>query len=127
MKQRAAELKAQKSAKNAQALEANVLGAIAEMAPADRVIAERIHAIVKEVAPQLGSKTWYGFPAYTRDDKVVLHFQPAAKFNTRFPTFGFSDAACLDDGTMWPVAFAITALTKENEQVIADLIRKAAG
>lgn len=100
---------------------------IAEMGESDRVIAERIHAIVAEVAPQLVAKTWYGQPAYTKDGKVVCFFQAASKFKTRYATLGFQDAAALDEGTMWSTSWAITALTKADETMIASLVKRAAG
>lgn len=124
MKERAKELKANASK---EAAEKDVLKKIAEMSADDRAIAERVHAIVKESAPQLGMKTWYGQPAYTRDGEVVVFFQAASKFKTRYSTLGFSDAAKLDDGTMWPNAFAITKLTAADEKTIAALVKKAAG
>jgi uncharacterized protein YdhG (YjbR/CyaY superfamily) len=107
--------------------EADVLEKIAEMSDGDRVMAERIHALVKENAPGLSAKTWYGMPAYAKGDKVVCHFQPAAKFKTRYATFGFSDKANLDDGAMWPVAFALTELTPDVEERLSQLVRQAAG
>jgi uncharacterized protein YdhG (YjbR/CyaY superfamily) len=108
--------------------EAEVLAKIAEFKDPDRKLAERIHAIVKEVAPQLQSKTWYGMPAYARaDGKTVCFFQNAAKFKTRYATLGFSDQAKLDDGNMWPNAYALTTLTAADEKAIAALIRRAAG
>ena len=88
-------------------------------------MAERLHALVKDAAPELSAKTWYGMPAYTKDGKVVCHFQPAQKFKTRYATFGFSDKANLDEGAMWPVAFALTELTPDVEARIAELVRKA--
>ena len=124
MKERAKELKAQASTAEA---EADTLAKIAEMPPADRAIAERVHAIVKENAPQLLPKTWYGQPAYARNGVVVLFFQSSAKFNTRYNTLGFSDAAQLDDGTMWPSSYAITSLTAADEKVLVALVKKAAG
>ncbi|HEY8591002.1 MAG TPA: DUF1801 domain-containing protein, partial [Naasia sp.] len=118
MKQRAAELRKAKSrAKGAGKAAADlqdVLDAIAAMEPADRAIAERLHAIVTATAPELAPKTWYGFPAYARDGKIVAFYQPAAKFKTRYPTLGFNDEARLDDGTMWPTAYAITEMTDAN-------------
>jgi len=95
------------------------------MPEADRVIAERIHAIVKEHAPGLAPKTWYGMPAYAKDGKVVCFFQSAQKFKTRYATFAFNDAANLDDGAMWPTAFALTELTAADEARIAALVKKA--
>jgi hypothetical protein len=105
--------------------EADVLAKIAEMTGTDRDMAERIHAIVKQSAPGLSSRTWYGQPAYARDDKVVCFFQSSEKFKTRYATFGFSEDAHLDDGGMWPVAFALTKLTAADEARIAALVKKA--
>lgn len=107
--------------------ERDVLAKIAEMPEADRVIAERLHAIVKASAPSLTPKTWYGMPAYTRDGDVVCFFQPAAKFKARFAMLGFSDKAHLDDGVMWPVYYALTELTPAAEAEITQLVQKAAG
>ena len=130
MKERTKELKAEakrgKSADKAAKDEAAVLEKIAEMSDADRALAERIHQIVKDNAPSLAPKTWYGMPAYAKDGKVVCFFTSAEKFNTRYATFGFDAAANLDDGTMWPTAFAVTELTAADEAKLADLVRKAA-
>ena len=90
-------------------------------------MATRVHAIITAAAPELAPKTWYGMPAYTRNDKVVCHFQPAAKFKTRYATLGFSDLARLDDGNMWPNAFALMKLTPAEEKRIAALVRQAVG
>ena len=128
MKERAAELKAEAGppkGKAAKELKA-ALDAIAAMPDDDRAIAERIHAIVTETAPNLAPKTWYGMPAYARDGKVVVFFSAASKFNTRYASLGFEEAANLDEGTMWPVSFAITKLTKADEKLIADLVKRAA-
>ena len=105
--------------------EAEVLAKIAEMSESDRVIAERIHAIVKASAPDLSPKTWYGMPAYARDGKTVCFFTPADKFKERYATLGFNAAANLDEGTMWPTAFALTKLTAADEARIAALLKKA--
>jgi len=127
MKERAAELKAEAKQKDkAAAGEKDLLKKIAEMPESDKKIATRIHELVKENAPQLVPKTWYGQPAWTKDDKVVLFFQSAAKFKTRYATLGFQDPANLDDGTMWPTSFAVTALTSADETTLAALIAKAA-
>ena len=107
--------------------ERDVLEKISEMDDADRVMAERIHAIVTASAPDLTPRTWYGMPAYAKDGTIVCHFQPAQKFKTRYPTLGFSDKANLDDGNMWPVAYALKKLTKADEATIAALVKKAAG
>ena len=104
-----------------------LLGKIAEMEDADRVMAERLHILVGEAAPELTPKTWYGMPAYAKDGKVVLFFKPAAKFKARYATLGFSDSAALDDGSMWPTEFALTTLTADGEKKIAALVRQAAG
>jgi uncharacterized protein YdhG (YjbR/CyaY superfamily) len=122
MKERAKELKA--AAKKADG-ESDVLAKIAEMPEPDRAIAERLHAIIKANAPALSPKTWYGMPAYATDDKVVCFFQAAQKFNTRYASFGFSDEANLDEGAMWPVAFALKELTAAEEAKIAALVKKA--
>jgi uncharacterized protein YdhG (YjbR/CyaY superfamily) len=121
MKERAKELKAGKADGDA-----DVLAKIAEMTPADRAMAERVHAIVKASAPDLEPRTWYGMPAYAnKDGKVVCHFQPAQKFKTRYATLGFSDKASLDDGDMWPVAYALKELTADDEARIAMLVKQA--
>ena len=102
-----------------------VLEKIAEMKGSDHTLAKRIHAIIKESAPALSPKTWYGMPAYTKDDKIVCFFQPAQKFKTRYATLGFNDSANLDDGGMWPVAFALKELTATEEAKIVALVKKA--
>ena len=128
MKDHAKELKdAKKRGDKAAEGEADVLAKIKEMPKADREMAERIHAIVKESAPQLESKTYYGMPAYTRDGKVIAFFKPASKFKMRYATFGFEDGASLDDGEMWSTSYALTKLTAAGEKRIAELIKKAAG
>ena len=129
MRERAQELKAESrrgsAAKKAAAAEEAVLAKIAEMPEPDRSMAERIHAIVKAAAPALAPRTWYGMPAYARDDKVVCFFTPASKFDERYATFGFNAAANLDDGNMWPTSFALTELRAAEEQRIAELVKKA--
>jgi uncharacterized protein YdhG (YjbR/CyaY superfamily) len=105
--------------------ESDVLAKIAEMPGPDRVIAERIHAIVKDSAPDLAPRTWYGMPAYARDGNVVCFFQPAQKFRTRYATLGFSDKANLGDGAMWPVTYALAELTADDEAKIITLVKKA--
>jgi len=105
--------------------ESDVLAKIAEMAPADRALAERIHAIVKATAPQLVSRTWYGMPAYAKDGNVVCFFQPGQKFKTRYATLGFSDKAQLDEGAMWPNSYALTELTAADEARITELVKRA--
>ncbi|MBB5867311.1 uncharacterized protein YdhG (YjbR/CyaY superfamily) [Allocatelliglobosispora scoriae] len=127
MKERAKELKAASRRKAGQDEENSVLEKIAEMPGPDRVLAERIHAIVKANAPALAPKLWYGMPAYARDGKVVCFFQAAQKFKSRYATLGFNDTADLDDGVMWPTAFALTELTAAGEKKIAALVKKAAG
>jgi len=128
MKERARELKAQaRAGKDRAAGEADVLARIAEMPDPDRSMAERLHAIVTATAPSLSPKTWYGMPAYARDGKVVCFFQGAHKFKARYATLGFNDAAQLDEGSMWPTAFALTELTAHEEESIAALLRRATG
>jgi len=128
MKERAKELReAEKRKGKADAGEKDLLSKIAEMPEPDKGIATRIHELVKESAPDLLPKTWYGQPAWAnKDDKVVLFFQSAAKFGTRYATLGFQDPANLDDGSMWPTSFAVTALTAADEKKLAALIAKAA-
>ncbi len=105
--------------------ESALLAKIAEMAKPDRAIAERLHAVIKASAPVLSSTLWYGMPAYARDGKVICFFQPAQKFKTRYATFGFSDKAHLDEGTMWPNAYALTELTAADEKRVGALVKKA--
>jgi len=107
--------------------EAEVLEKIAEMPEPDRSIAKRLHTIVKTTAPVLAPRTWYGMPAYAKDGKIVCFFQGSSKFKTRYATFGFSDAATLDDGAMWPTSFALTELTPDVEAKIAALVKRAVG
>jgi uncharacterized protein YdhG (YjbR/CyaY superfamily) len=122
MKERAKELKAQAAkADGEEALRA----AIAKMQGRDRAMAKRVHAIVMASAPELSPKTWYGMPAYAKDGEVVCFFQDAGKFKTRYATFGFSDAAKLDQGALWPVTFALKELTAADEKKIATLVKKA--
>ena len=102
-----------------------MLAKIAEMKESDRAMAERLHAIIKASAPALWPKTWYGMPAYAKDGKVVCFFKSAGKFNSRYATFGFEDAANLDDGAMWPTSFALTELTAADETRIGALVKKA--
>ena len=128
MRARAQEQKAEARAdKNRADGESAALAAIAAMTGRDRAMAERIHAIVKANAPALWAKTWYGMPAYARDGKVVCFFKCAQKFNTRYATFGFSDAANLDEGAMWPIEFALMELTTADEERIAALVKRAMG
>ena len=107
--------------------ESDVLAKIAELSDSDRALAERLHALIKEHAPDLVPRTWYGMPAYARDGDVVCHFQSAQKFKTRYATIGFSDKANLDDGAMWPVAYALQELTPAVEERIVALLQKAVG
>src|SRR6478609_10567563 len=125
MKERAAELRAEgkKGAKRADDLQ-NQLDKIAEMPDEDRVLAERIHAIVTSVAPELDPKTWYGMPAYGRNGKAILFFKPAAKFGARYSNLGFNDGAQLDDGNMWPTEYAITTLTDADVARVEELVRR---
>jgi uncharacterized protein YdhG (YjbR/CyaY superfamily) len=122
MKERAKELKA--AGRQAEA-ESEVLAKIAEMQEPDRAMAERLHAVIKASAPALSPKLWYGMPAYAKDGKIVCFFQPARKFKTRYATFGFNATATLDEGTMWPTAFALTELTAPDEARIGALMKKA--
>jgi uncharacterized protein YdhG (YjbR/CyaY superfamily) len=127
MKERAKELKAEARGKKARAEgEADLLAKIAEMPKSDRVMAKRLHEIVKATAPDLTPRTWYGMPAYANDDgKVVCFFQSAQKFKSRYATLGFSDKANLDNGAMWPTSFALTELTGAEEKKIGALVKKA--
>ena len=126
MKERAQELKAEaRRAKSKADGEGDLLAKIAEMPEPDRVMAERLHAIVKAAAPDLMPKTWYGMPAYAKDGKVVCFFQSAAKFGARYATFGFNDTANLDDGAMWPTSFALKELTAADEAKIGALVKRA--
>jgi uncharacterized protein YdhG (YjbR/CyaY superfamily) len=122
MKERAKELKAAAKAADS---EKAVLDKIAEMPESDRVIAERVHAIVKDNAPGITAKLWYGMPAYAKDGKNVCFFQAAEKFDSRYATFGFEDKANLDDGAMWPTAFALKELTPAVEATLAELVKRA--
>jgi len=125
MKERAQELKtAARRGKDADA-ESDVLAKIAEMPEPDRVIAERLHALIKANAPVLVPRLWYGMPAYAKDGKVLCFFQSAAKFKSRYATLGFSDEANLDEGTMWPTYFALKKLTAADEKKVGALIKKA--
>jgi uncharacterized protein YdhG (YjbR/CyaY superfamily) len=105
--------------------ESDVLAKIAEMPEADRVLAERLHAVIKASAPALTSRTWYGMPAYAKDGKIVLFFQSAQKFKTRYATLGFSDEANLDEGDMWPTSYALRKLTAADEAKIGTLVKRA--
>ncbi len=129
MKERAQELKAS-ARRGSRADEADgesaVLAKIAEMTDADRIMAERLHAIIKASVPALAPRTWYGMPAYAKDGKVLCFFQTAQKFKTRYATLGFSDAANLDEGAMWPTSYALTELTAADEARIGELVKQAA-
>ncbi|WP_327683473.1 iron chaperone [Kitasatospora sp. NBC_00458] len=131
MKEHAKEMKAASRrgsrADKAAEAERDVLAKIAEMPDSDRVMAERVHALVAANAPGLAPKLWYGMPAYALDGKVVCFFQSAEKFKARYATLGFSDLAKLDEGTMWPAAFALTEVTAEAEAQIAELLKRAVG
>jgi uncharacterized protein YdhG (YjbR/CyaY superfamily) len=120
MKERARELKSAADGESA------VRDALAKMTPHDRAIGKRLHALVKDAAPELSPKTWYGMPAYAnKDGKVVCFFRDAGKFKERYAMFGFNDSANLDQGSMWPIAFALTELTEAEERKIASLVKKA--
>jgi len=129
MKERAQELKAE-ARRGRRAMKADgegdVLARIAEMPEPDRAMAERLHAIIKASAPALSPRTWYGMPAYAKDGNVVCFFQSAHKFKARYAMFGFSDKANLDEGTLWPVAFALNELTADDEARLGALVKKAA-
>ena len=126
IKERAQELKAGRRGSRSKAdPEAAVLAKIAEMPEPDRALAERVHALIRAAAPGLVPKLWYGMPAYAKDGKVLCFFQSAEKFDTRYATLGFNDVARLDDGTMWPTAYALTELTPADEKRISALVEKA--
>jgi uncharacterized protein YdhG (YjbR/CyaY superfamily) len=122
MKERLRELKAEREGA---AGESDVLAAIAKMPQSDRAMAKRLHALIKDTAPDLAPKTWYGMPAYAKDGKVVCFFKSAHKFKSRYATFGFEEAANIDEGAMWPTSFALTKLTSADEAKIAKLVKKA--
>jgi uncharacterized protein YdhG (YjbR/CyaY superfamily) len=126
LKERTAELRAAGRGKKADG-ESDLLAKIAEMAEPDRVLAERLHALVTAAAPQLTAKTWYGMPAYALDGQVLCFFQPAAKFKARYATLGFNDNAKLDDGALWPTAYALTTLGDAEAAAITTLVKKAVG
>ena len=121
MRARARELKANEDGESA------VRAAIAKMSPQDRAIAKRLHELIKGTAPELTPKTWYGMPAYAKDGKVVCFFRDAGKFKERYAMFGFNDSAKLDQGSMWPIAFALTKLSAADEKKIGALVKKAVG
>jgi len=122
MRERAKELKA---SKDKAAAEKDALAQIAKMAPSDRAMAKKIHAIVKKTAPELAPRTWYGMPAYSNDENVVCYFRPAEKFKSRYATLGFSDRANLDKGEMWPTDFALKKITPAEEKKITALVKQA--
>jgi len=127
MQERARELRTAKRGGAKADLEPEVLAKIAEMSEPDRGLAQRVHELVREAAPQLKPRTWYGMPAYAKDGKVLCFFQAAGKFDARYASFGFNDVAALDDGPMWPTAFALVELTPEVEARITELVTRAAG
>ena len=122
MKDRARELKAGQAD-----AESEVLAKLAGMPPADRALGEELHALIKAAVPDLEPRLWYGMPAYSKNGKLLCHFQAAQKFKTRYATLGFSDSAQLDDGAVWPVAYAVTKLTAVDKKKIAALVKQAAG
>jgi uncharacterized protein YdhG (YjbR/CyaY superfamily) len=127
MRERARELKAESKSRGAREEgERDLLTKIAEMPASDRAMAERLHALITAVAPDLSPKTWYGMPAYAKNGKLVCFFKAAAKFNSRYATFGFEEEAHLDDGTMWPTSYALKKLTAADEAKIGALVKKAA-
>jgi uncharacterized protein YdhG (YjbR/CyaY superfamily) len=127
MRERAKELQAEGRGKGKADGESDVLAKIAEMQGSDRDMAERLHRLIKESAPELSPKTWYGMPAYAKDGQIVCFFQSAEKFKARYATFGFNDTANLDDGAMWPTSFALKELTTAEEARISALVKQAAG
>jgi len=126
MKERAREMKAARGGADPDG-EQQLLAKIAEMAGPDRAMAERLHALIADIAPELSPKTWYGMPAYAKDANTLFFFKPAQKFKARYATLGFSDKANLDDGTMWPTEFALKEMTADVEARITDLVKKAVG
>lgn len=128
MRERAKEIRAEEQAgKNNARGERDILTAIAKMPEPDRTMAKRLHALIKKSAPSLSPKTWYGMPAYAKDGKVVCFFTAASKFKSRYASLGFNDTAKLDEGAMWPVAFALKKLSAAEEAKIMALVRKAVG
>ena len=128
MKQRASELRSRRSTKPTAEDDAQaVLDKIAELGSPDREMAERIHAVITAAVPELAPKLWYGMPAYAKDGKNVVFFQPASKFKARYATLGFNDPATLDDGDMWPTSYAITTVTPAVEKKVAALVKKSVG
>ncbi|WP_084039381.1 iron chaperone [Demequina sp. NBRC 110053] len=127
MKERAEELRAERGGKKRADALADLMAKVAEMPDDERVMAERLHTLVMEAAPQLEPRTWYGMPAWAKDGKVLCFFQPATKFESRYSTFGFQDTAALDDGAMWPASFALVSLGSAEEKEITALVRRAVG
>lgn len=127
MKERAAELRAQKGGRKKEANLTALLEKVAELPPAEQEIAAAVHTLVTELAPQLEARTYYGMPAWAEDGSVLLFVQPASKFGTRYSTLGFNDNARLDDGELWPTSFAVPALTPAVQDRIAELVRRAVG
>ena len=127
MKARASEVRASRGTDKQAAEAQGVLDAIAALPPTDRALAEKLHALVSEVAPDLAHKTWYGMPAYFKDGKILCYFKAASKFKTRYAQFGFEDAALLDDGAVWPTVFAVTDLTDSDLATIGARVRTAVG
>ncbi|MFV0633867.1 iron chaperone [Demequina sp.] len=127
MKERAEELRAEKGGKKKADALADLLSKIAQMPDEERVIAERLHSLVMDAAPELEPRTWYGMPAWTLDGKVLCFFQAGSKYESRYCTFGFQDVAALDDGAMWPASFALVSLGPEQEKVVSALVRRAVG
>jgi uncharacterized protein YdhG (YjbR/CyaY superfamily) len=127
MKERAQEARKERAGAKEADDEQTLRDKIAEMSTEDRELAEQVHAIITDAAPELAPRTWYGMPAYAKDGNVVCFFQPAAKFKARYSTLGFNDPAALDDGAMWPTAYALTKVTAAEEKKIRTLVRKAAG
>jgi uncharacterized protein YdhG (YjbR/CyaY superfamily) len=126
MRERARELKAEAKSRDARAEgERDLLAKIAEMPAPDRAMAERLHELISAAAPGLAPKTWYGMPAYARDGQLVCFFKAAAKFNSRYATFGFEEEARIDDGSMWPTSYALTKLTRADEERITELVKRA--
>lgn len=126
MKERAAELRASRGRKDKD-LEPEVQAKIAQMSEPDRSLASAVHEVIRASAPQLTPRTWYGFPAYAKDGKVLCFFQPAAKFQTRYATLGFSDEARLDDGVIWPTVYAVTRMGPDERATVAALVERAIG
>lgn len=127
MKQRAEELRAERGGKKKADWLESLLEAIEAMPENDRAIAVMVHQVVSEVAPELSPRTWYGFPAYERDGKVIVFFQPASKFDVRYGTLGFQEGAALDDGDMWATSFAINQVTDEVTERVRELVKRAIG